>query len=319
MDLARAVVRAPDVTDARHYRRRVLALCGIFPSLFALAAVGLTLVVDKGRLFVTLAQRSNVETLTVAFLIFFFAYVLMLTAKGALGAARVGYYHLRARVGDADAAVRAKVAALGRPGYGPSVAINRVVDRHDRPGEPLLLAIRDRFGSMGRLRIDGVRIDHIEAHSDGSNNLFPFLLRQICDVTGTPAEELTVLQWRGLDDQAFHHFVAQVAATRALGRRLGDDAVWPRVTLSAAQCDELERRLSDICDSLRDESFLPHWEFEGEHKVPIIPEPLGVISLKRSERRVDPLSSMLSALVVVAFAVALIAWFMWRPPWVPAR
>ena len=320
MDFARALVRAPDVADAAHYRRRVTWLCIIFPTLFCLAAVGLVLVVWRGRLFVTLAQRSNVETLTIAFVLFFFAYILSLTAKGAFGGLRVALYHLRAWLArDADAVERAKIAALGKPGDGPACAINRVIERADRPGEPLVLAVRDRFGSMGSMRIDGVRIDHVEAHRDGSNNIFPFVVRQIAEVTGTPPEELTVLEWRAVDDKSFHEYVASVTATRNLGRRLGDDAVWPRIALTAQQCDELERRLADVCDALRDEAFLPHWEFEGEHKVPIIPEPLGVISLKRSERRVDPLSSMLSALVVVAFAVALIAWFMWRPPWVPAR
>ena len=319
MDVARAVVRAPDVTDAHHYRRRVHLLCAIFPSLFILAGVGLTLVVWHGRLFVTLAQRSNVETLTIAFMLFFFAYVMTLTANGAVGALRVAYYHLLALAAGRDRIEWRKIAALGAPGTGPSVAINRVVERSDRPGQPLELSIRDRFGSMGKIRFDGVRVDHIEAHRDGSNNLFPFVLRQICDVIGTSAEELEVLAWRSINDEEFHRFTASVAATRALGRRLADDEVWPRYTLTPQQCDALERRLADVCDALRDEAFLPHWEFEGQHKVPIIPEPLGVISLQRSERRVDPLSSMMSALVVVAFAVALIAWFMLRPPWVPAR
>jgi hypothetical protein len=194
-----------------------------------------------------------------------------------------------------------------------------VIERIDRPGQPFEIAIRDRFGSMGKLRIDGVRIDHIEAHRDGSNNMFPYFLRQVCSITGVPPEELEVVEWKSIDDKSFHQYVAGVVATRAIGRKVGDDAVWPRLRLTVAHCDELERRMADICDALRDEAFLPHWEFEGEHKVPIIPEPLGVITLSRSERRVDPLSSMLSALVVVAAAVVLITWFIVRPPWVPGR
>jgi hypothetical protein len=183
MDFARSVVRAPDVGDAAAHRRRVTGLCLIHPSLFAAAATGFGLLVWRGRFFVTVAQRSNIETLTIAFFLFFFAYLVSLTARGAWGGLRVGWYRARARLSrDPDRVERAKAATLGAPG-----------------------------------------------------------------------------------------------------------------------------------------SVLPDWEFEGEHKLPIIPEPLGVISLQRSERRVDPLSSMLSALVVVAFIVALIAWFIVRPPWVPGR
>ena len=84
-------------------------------------------------------------------------------------------------------------------------------------------------------------------------------------------------------------------------------------------CESLENDLSALCPALRSEAFLPDWEFQGEHKLPIIPEPLGIISLGRRERRVDPLSSMGLTLVIVAAAIALIVWFIVRPPWVPGR
>jgi len=72
-----------------------------------------------------------------------------------------------------------------------------------------------------------------------------------------------------------------------------------------------------ICGAVREEALLPELEYEGEHKIPIIPEPLGIISLGRRERRVDPLSSMMSALLIVSVAVALMVWLVVRPPWVP--
>jgi hypothetical protein len=75
--------------------------------------------------------------------------------------------------------------------------------------------------------------------------------------------------------------------------------------------------MRDICPAVREESFLPDVEYEGEHKIPIIPEPLGIISLQRHERRVDPLSSLGTCLAIVAVVTALLVWFAWRPPWVP--
>jgi len=77
--------------------------------------------------------------------------------------------------------------------------------------------------------------------------------------------------------------------------------------------------MAAICRAAREEAFLPQLEYEGEHKIPIIPEPLGILSLARRERRVDALSSMGTALVIVAVTVALIAWFIMRPPWVPGH
>ena len=62
---------------------------------------------------------------------------------------------------------------------------------------------------------------------------------------------------------------------------------------------------------------MPDWEYAGEHKLPIIPEPLGLVSLSRSERRVDPVASMGCAVVVVLGTVLILAAFILFPPWVP--
>jgi hypothetical protein len=50
------------------------------------ALIGIGLLVWKAQLFVTLTQRSNVETLTLAFFLVFFAYLGILSARGAVGA-----------------------------------------------------------------------------------------------------------------------------------------------------------------------------------------------------------------------------------------
>ena len=93
--------------------------------------------------------------------------------------------------------------------------------------------------------------------------------------------------------------------------------LWPKVALSDADCAELERRLTAVCPALRNEAFLPHWDYAGEHKLPLIPEPLGLVSLSRTERRVDPEASMGCAVLVVLGAVAVLALFVKFPPWVP--
>src|SRR5690349_19963968 len=93
--LSEVALREPGVSDARHYERRVHWLAIVHPCMFVLALAGFTILVWRGKLFVTLAQRSNVETLTIAFLLVFFAYFMFITAPGALGAFRIAWFHLR--------------------------------------------------------------------------------------------------------------------------------------------------------------------------------------------------------------------------------
>src|SRR5689334_21408908 len=102
MDLARRLIREPDIVNPAQYRRRVRQLAAAYHSAFILALVGIGLLLYFGRFFVTLTQRSNVETLTIAFFLVFFAYVAHLTARGAWGG-RVKVAHLDAhRAGSND-------------------------------------------------------------------------------------------------------------------------------------------------------------------------------------------------------------------------
>jgi hypothetical protein len=318
MDAARTLIREPDVSDAAHYRRRVVQLAAIYLAVSLLSLFGIGVLLFHGRLFVTLSQRSNVETLTIAFFLLFFAYLAMLSARGAVGAARIAGYRMRARwSGDRLRVEAGKIAALGKPRKGPAVAVNLILEREDRPGEAFELDVADAAGSAGRIRVDGARIEQLAAHRHGSNNLLSFFVRQVSSVAGTDPDDLEIVQWKSIADEAWYQYVASVDAMRLLGHRLGGKPMWPRLTLSPEQCAELERRLGEICGAVREEALLPELEYEGEHKIPIIPEPLGIISLGRRERRVDPLSSMMSALLIVSVAVALMVWLVVRPPWVP--
>jgi len=101
----------------------------------------------------------------------------------------------------------------------------------------------------------------------------------------------------------------------ALSRR----RLWPTVVLTQADVAELERRLAAVCPALRDEAWLPHWEYQAEHKLPIVPEPLGLASLGLSERRADPLAAIGALAIVVLSAVAILAGVLAWPPWVPGK
>jgi hypothetical protein len=320
-DIARHLVREPSVGSPAEYARRVHRLALAYVGLFVLPLVGITLLLWHAHLLVTLTQRSNVETLTLLFLLIFFMYLATLSLRGALGAVRIAYYALLVRLGrDRLAVERRKAAAMGLPrANGPAAALNKVLEAESQPGRPLCLAVADAAGSLGALEIDGADLRHQEAPRGGSSSLMGFFVEQVNHVLHARGVEagLDVLHWKKIQDEATGEYLSFVRFARNLEQHLGAAALWPRVTLTDADCRELERRLAAICPALRDEAFLPDWEYSGEHKLPLIPEPLGLVSLSRSETRVDPVASMGCAVLVVGAAVVVLALLALFPPWVP--
>jgi len=306
--ISTAALREPGVSDPKHYARRVTWLAIVHPLLLVCSLAGIVLLVWRGELFVTLAQRSNVETLTIAFFLVFFTYFTFATVPGAVGAVRIGWFRLRLRTARDPARVEAKrLAALGKRGLGAAAAFDKVVELEGHAGQPWELEIQDAVGSLGRLRFDGVGVTHVDAFRGGSSSLLGYVERKLRELSGEP---VAIVQWASTGGEEHLQYVAMA---RALA------ATWPKLTLTADQRELLAREVCELCGALRDEAFLPDWEFGGEHKLPIIPEPLGIISLSRTEKRVDPLSSMTAALVIIVIVVGLICYFLARPPWVPGR
>ena len=314
--MAHVALRSPGVSDPAHYARRVRWLAIVHAALFLASLAGLALLIWRGAFFVTLSQRSNVETLTIAFFLVFFGYFAVVTAPGAWGAIKIAWFVVRLRIArDPDRVERARRAALGKRGRGASAAFDKAIVLEDAPQESWELELHDAVGSMGRLRFDGVRVEQLDIARNGSNTLLGYVERKLSDLTGA---EVTIVQWASIDEETFLQYNATVQAMRTLARSLNADA-WPTIAISADARRALEAELAELCGALRDELFLPDWEYAGEHKLPIIPEPLGIISLSRSERRVDPLSSLTAALVIVLLVLGLICFFIVRPPWVPGH
>src|SRR4051812_31788126 len=116
---SRVLLQEPGVSDPHHYARRVLWLAIVHPCLFAASIVGFALLIWRGEFFVTLPQRSNVETLTIAFLFLFFGYFPVLPARGAVGGMRVVGFRIRRRLApDPLAAETKRQARLGTRSQG---------------------------------------------------------------------------------------------------------------------------------------------------------------------------------------------------------
>src|SRR4030081_458230 len=95
--LLKSVASEPGADTAARSGRRVRILAASYTVLFCACCTGAVVLVVSGKLFVTLAQRSNVETLTVLFLLVFYGYPAAVSAPGALGAARIALHALRLR------------------------------------------------------------------------------------------------------------------------------------------------------------------------------------------------------------------------------
>jgi hypothetical protein len=314
VDLVKHIVSEPGTDSPESYARRVRRLAALYVVLFASSLTGAVLLAWQGKHFVTLAQRSNVETLVILFFLVFFAYLAALSSRGAIGALRLATFAVRERA----AAEKQKADALGPPrGEGPTVAVNALLERESAPGTSFTIPVADEHGPMGSLLIDGATIRHVLARRDGSVNLLAYFVRQVSLMLDERHEEdIDIVEWGSLDEDGLMKWSALTRFARALGDKLGAQ-LWPVHRLSDADCAELERRLSAICPALRSEGFLPAWEYSADHKLPVIPEPLGLVTLGRSEKRVDPLPSMAFATLVVVATVLLIAVFVIWPPWVP--
>jgi hypothetical protein len=315
-DAARRLIREPGADDPRQYVERVRRLACWYVGLFMLSLVGIVMLIWRAQLYVTLAQRSNVETLVLAFLFVFFAYLAVLSSRGAWGALRLARLSFG---GDWLARQRRKTYALGPPRRPSVVDLNVLLEQDQRPGESFTLTVADRAGSMGRLVVDGARLKYQPDHGGASNDVLAYVESQITRLLRERGQDVDVeiVVWKNIDDEAAERYHGLVEFARNLERQLDRGGLWPKVRLSATELSELEARLAEICPALRDEGFLPEWDYTAEHKLPLIPEPLGLVTLSRTYDRVDPSSSMGFAVLVVGILVMLLVLFTIIPPWVP--
>jgi hypothetical protein len=316
-------VREQETHSIGEYRSRVRRLAAIYLGIVLTSSTAIALIVVQGKLFVTLTQRSNVETLTLAFIIVLFAYTGVVSAPGAWGALRIVYYHLPGWLGrDPSAVERRKHAALKpKRGEAASAYLNCLVRLEGRGDAPITVPLADRAGEMGAIVIEGARMAHEQAVQNGSNGVLAYFEQRIQDLARErdPRAKVEIVQWATIDEEQALQYGSLVTFSVSLAKQLGGGPLWPAVELSERDLERLCAEGADLCPILRDEAHLPDLEYEAEHRLPIIPEPLAFVSLSRSERRADPVASMGCALLVALAILGLIVLFILVPPWVPGK
>ncbi len=336
------LVKHQGAENATQYRRRVMLLAAIYFGIGLLTITSLLLIAWRIKFWVTFSQRSNVETLTFALIFVLFAFLLVRTFRGFIGAVRIFWYNGLRRVMGRKDIEPAKHAALTdlKPGQKTKRAYTDLqILPAGQPYAAIRIPLEDKVGSIGELEIDGVRLRLRPTKWGVSNSVFEYVVNQIEEAINqcpdphrsdsaeddTDAGEdskidLSIVEWHEIDDDEALEYYHQVEAFRRLARKLGEDGqFWPSIVLHDTDVQFVTERMREVIPTLRDECFLPDVEYSAEYRVPIIPEPLGFISLSRNESRADPVATMGCAALIAAGITALLVYMLIILPWVPGK
>lgn len=322
MSLVASAVRHLAADTARGYARRVRVLAACYGVLNVTSIAAIALVSTRGRFLVTLAQRSNVETLTLVVVAVLALQYLLTTGRGALGAVRIAWLAIpRSRHERALERERRKHAAIRDGSQVKTVYLDKRVAADASPG-PLVWTLGDEAGVLGELRIAGAEMEFRGGKTGLSNSFFDYVANQIERIArrGDPRATLHVVFWASIDDDLAAAYAALLGAVDNLSTAVGRDAsVWPAITLGASELRELTERIHEVLPAVRSECLLPDVEYQAEYRVPVLPEPLGLVQLSRQENRADPVGTMGCAALVMLMVVAVLIAFVWWPPWVPSK
>jgi hypothetical protein len=233
------------------------------------------------------------------------------------------YYNLPAWLGRDRWAVEArKQAAVSFKRDVPdSVYLNCRVCRKGQPHAVVAIPLEDDAGSLGSIVIDGVKMTHKDGVKHSSNSLFAFFEQRIRQLVRArdPEAQVEIVQWATINNEPGLQYESLVAFSHNLEKHLKAGPLWPMVELTDQDLKTLTREAAKLCPLVRDENHLPDLEYEVQHQLPIIPEPLAFVSLSRQEQRADPETAMGCALIMMIVILAILTLFILFPPWVPGK
>ena len=266
---------------------------------------------------VTLAQRSNVETLVIAFVVIFLTYLLVTTFPATLGAIRILGYRAMGQ----DRAQRALQRKARRDRKETKRSQLNVSVRGPRDGD-VEVPIQDRYGKICDLRLHLTEVVFVEAPEELTHSVVQLIvktLEEVGDLRGTDHPP-KVIYWDSLEESQSEAYASQVSAFDRLERSLDTkQPLWPVVRLDKAGVDRLEAMLKEAAPLIRENLLLPDIEYSAEFNIPIVPEPFAFMRLSRRAEHADAVASMGCATMVALGFLAAIAWVIVNPPWVPGK
>lgn len=322
MALTESLVKTFASGSPKGYARRVHALAAIYFLLNLLSVGTVAVVAWRVKTLITLAQRSNVETLTLLIVLVLALNYILTTARGFTGALSIVLRNLPYLWGAPRGRVEAGKHRAMRDGSEPKlVCLDQVVAAEEDPAADLQWEVGDEIGKLGDVVIRGVELRYHPLKDGLNNSFFEYVVRQIEDKLKRkdPHARLEITFWGSIDPDAASAYRANVSAFRNLEDKLNQGPLWPMASLSTSDRAEIAGALRAIVPAIRDESFLPDVEYQARWTVPVLPEPLGLVQLQRSENRADPVAAMGCATIVMLAVLAALLLLVLLPPWVPSR
>ncbi|HKY51131.1 MAG TPA: hypothetical protein VJP45_07730 [Candidatus Limnocylindria bacterium] len=301
-------------TDPPSLRRRTNWLIAIHLVLATSAFAVLVLVAWRIRLLLTLTQRSNVETLVIAFVVIFLGYLLVTTAPATIGALRILAY-------------RAMGTERGQRALQRKVRSDRKETKRSHmnvavrgPGDrDVEVPIQDRFGKICALKLHLTEVVFEEAPEELTHSVLQLVVDQLGKVGKLEGTEHQpkVIYWDSLDEGAAEAYASQVGAFDRLEKVLGKETLWPAVRIDKKGVESIQDMLKEAAPTIRENLLLPDIEYSAEFAIPIIPEPFAFMQLRRKMEHADAVASMGCATIVAVVFLTAIAWVLINPPWVP--
>lgn len=328
MSLAEDLIREQTLENTKSYARRVRMLALIYFVLNALSIVIIVTIAWRIRYFVTLAQRSNVETLVLAIIFALAAFYLISTFKGFIGAVRILWLNSFGMSGSSkeskerrEGRKHTSIKTVKKGGESKSAYFHQAIFLEGKPGEAIKWSVGDSAGKLGDLVVDGVKATYYPIKDGMNNSIFEFLATQIERALQKRdlEAELQITQWSTIDEDQASAYYSMVQAFRNLEGQLGKGPIWPASEITQADMEKIQEDLNKLVPTLRNEAFLPDMEYEVEYTVPVLPEPLGFVQLTRNDNRADPVFTMGCAMFVMLSIMLVLTFFILLPPWIPSK
>jgi hypothetical protein len=309
------VMESP-VQDVGDLRRRTTILAVIHVVLTTACLALLALLVLRIKLLVTLAQRSNVETLLLLFFAAFVTVLLITTGSSTLGAITL----LGLRVLPADRRQRwiQAHAVAPRREERTLALLNLGVAG---PDGVLELSLEDGFGPLGRLRVQGVELQLENAPDSIAGPVFELATAVLSEVAkrGAHGSPLGIVLWANVDRSEAEVYRSQAHAFGRLAQALEKGPLWPTAVVDDDGMARLRAVFDEATPHLREAALMRDVDYAAEFSIPLVPEPLAFVQIHRSESRADPVASLGCATLMVLAALIAVVWVVLFPPWVPSK
>ena len=318
MALAEQLVKQTATKTPENYASKVRWTALIYFVLNAVSVVIIIAIVWRVQFFVTLSQRSNVETLTLLIIFILALYYLLSSFKGFVGALRI----LWLNTGGGRDKERRKHDAIPTGGAPKYVTFDKAIRLEGKPNETIIWQVADEAGKLGELEIDGVKATYYPIKDGMDDSVFEFLADQIQKALEkrTPDANLQITQWSTINEDQASAYHSMVQAFQNIENQLGNKGpVWPTGEIGQEDFEAIQQEIRRLVPALRNEAHLPKLEYEVSYNVPVLPEPLAMLQLTRKENRADPIVTMGCASIVMFFVLLVLVFFILLPPWVPSK